>query len=163
MITDNEVVLLQLGREPRGTWRSVVRCRHAAPVVIATRPDLEDGEPFPTLFWLTCPVLCERVSALESSGATDAWTDRLASDVDLAAAMGAADEVYRRLRQAEAEGADRCSTVGIAGQRDPLKVKCLHAHVAAYLAGIADPVGQGALEGVPWECDDARCVRGGSV
>jgi hypothetical protein len=34
----------------------------------------------------------------------------------------------------------------VAGQADPLAVKCLHARVAAALAGIADPVGEGVLK-----------------
>ncbi|MBN2821588.1 MAG: DUF501 domain-containing protein [Coriobacteriia bacterium] len=127
--------------------------------MIATRSDL-DGEPFPTLFWLTCPFLCERVSALESEGAVTVWTDRLEADAGLADEMRAADEVYRRLRQAEAGGVDRCWTVGIAGQRDSLKVKCLHAHVAAFLGGIDDPIGRAVLAGLERECDDSRCMKG---
>jgi hypothetical protein len=159
MNTDRYIVSWQLGREPRGSWRAVSRCRHGAPVVIATRPELEDGEPFPTLYWLTCPTLSERVSALESEGAAEKWSTRLSTDRDLADAMRSADEVYRRLRQAESIDSDRCAMVGIAGQRDPLKTKCIHAHVAAYLAGVADPIGDAVLSEMEWECDDARCME----
>ena len=159
MSGDREVVFRQLGREPRGRWRSAARCRHGAPVVIVTPPALEDGEPFPTLFWLTCPVLCERVSALESAGATHEWRTRLATDPVLADRMTVADEVYRRVRQGESREGDSCLTVGIAGQRDPLQTKCVHAHVAAYLAGIDDPIGAAVLALDDWECDDARCMR----
>lgn len=159
MSSDRDIIHIQLGRDPRGDWRTSVRCSHGAPVVIVTRPTLEDGEPFPTLFWLTCPVLRTRVSRLESDGATDEWTRRLAEDPGLAERMRVADEVYRRLRQAEAPSSDRCAVVGIAGQRDPLKVKCLHAHVAACLAGVCDPVGEAVLGDTGWECTDGRCME----
>jgi len=159
-VDDQAALRFQLGREPRGRWRVVARCTHGAPVVVATSPVLEGGEPFPTLFWLTCPTLSAIVSAMESEGATDAWSERLAGDPVLAGRMRAADARYRQMRRAEADGADPCHDVGIAGQRDPLKTKCLHAHVAAYLAGVADPIGEAVVANAMWECDDARCTRG---
>jgi hypothetical protein len=53
--------------------------------------------------------------------------------------------------------------VGTAGQSDPLAVKCLHARVAAVLAGIADPIGEGALaelyaSGVAHGCPEDGCA-----
>lgn len=163
MSVDSETVRYQLGREPRGAWRPVVRCRHGAPIVIVTPSALEDGEPFPTLYWLTCPTLCKHVSVLESEGATGVWTSRFADDPGLSERMCAADEAYRRLRQAESAGTDRCSMSGIAGQQDSLMTKCIHAHTAANLAGIDDPIGQAVLADLEWQCDDARCVKGGAV
>lgn len=159
MSPDREIVRAQLGREPRGQWRPAVRCRYGAPVVIVTKPALEDGEPFPTLYWLTCPMLRALVSAMESAGAVDEWTRRIEVDPDLAQRLRNADDEYRRLRSAESPSAHMCDAVGIAGQRDPLKVKCLHAHVAAYLAGIDDPIGAGVLVDVEWECNDGRCME----
>jgi len=150
----------QLGREPRGTWRVAVRCSFGWPVVIATAPLLEDGAPFPTLYYLTCPHLADAISALESAGAVEAWADRLAADPEAAARLRAADESYRAARAAEGGGVDPMPRVGIAGQRDPLGTKCLHAHAAARLAGIDDPVGEGALAGLEPECADERCARG---
>lgn len=160
MSSDREIVARQLGREPRGSWKVAVRCASGSPVVIVTRPELEGGEPFPTLYWLTCPALNEMVSALESDGEIERWRARLADDADLAQVMRAADEAYRRLRHAESGGADRCELVGIAGQRDPLQTKCIHAHVAAYLAGIQDPIGESIIGGRDWECHRARCQEG---
>ena len=52
-----------------------------------------------------------------------------------------------------------CVSVGIAGQRDPLGVKCLHAHLALALVGVDDPIGIHLLgEGDP-VCPDRRCAR----
>ncbi|GAB4286890.1 MAG: DUF501 domain-containing protein [Coriobacteriia bacterium] len=156
--SDDRVVERQLGRAPRGRWRVVARCSYGAPVVIATHPLLPSGEPFPTLLWLTCPHLLERISEVESAGGTTRWAERLAAEPVLAERMRVADEAYRLARRAEAGAEDPCPDVGIAGQRDPLGTKCLHAHVAAYLSGLDDPVGEGALAGSPRECDDARCT-----
>lgn len=159
---DEGVVARQLGRAPRGTWRVVTRCSFGFPVTIATAPITETGEPFPTLFYLTCPHLIADVSALESAGELDVWRQRIASEDALARRMLAADAEYRNARAAEGGGSDPVPGVGIAGMRDPLAVKCLHAHVAAVLAGIDDPVGEGVLEGLVLEgrgleCTDERC------
>jgi len=151
------VVTWQLGRPPRGTWRVWASCSFGRPTVIATAAALEDGQPFPTLFYLTCPHLTEMLSALESAGAADAWHELLIADETMAARLAAADEAYRAARADESGGTDPTPYVGIAGQRDALATKCLHAHVAAYLAGLDDPVGEGALVGLAHECDDDRC------
>jgi hypothetical protein len=149
---------------PRGRWRVVSLCEHGYPRVIAVAPLLEDGVPFPTTFWLTCPHLVEVVHALESAGEHRGWTERAATDPTLASLLRVADEAYRAARRAEGAGVDPCATVGVAGQADPLAVKCLHARVAAALAGTGDPVGEGVLarlaaDGVPTACDDAACDR----
>ncbi|PKQ37545.1 MAG: DUF501 domain-containing protein [Actinobacteria bacterium HGW-Actinobacteria-1] len=154
------IVRRQLGREPRGTWRVAVRCSFGYPTVIATPSRLPEGEPFPTLYWLTCPHLLDAVGQLESAGEVDAWAARLAGDVELANRMRAADAAYRVARAAESGGSDACAAVGIAGQRDPLGTKCLHAHVAAALAGINDPIGESILGSLARECEDQRCSEG---
>jgi hypothetical protein len=152
------VVAWQLGRPPRGEWRAVASCSFGWPIVIATAATLEDGRPFPTLYYLTCPHLTAAISSLESAGAADAWHDLLVSDATLARRLEAADTAYRSARAAEGGGVDRTPEVGIAGQRDALATKCLHAHAAAYLAGIDDPVGEGVLVGLNRECTDDRCA-----
>ena len=155
---DTDTVTWQLGRVPRGDWSVAARCAWTRPTVVLTHPLLPGAERFPTLLWLTCPWLCELVSAQESAGGTDAWSARLHADPALAGRLRAADEAYRVLRASEAGGADPCAGTGIAGQRDPLATKCLHAHVAAALAGLADPVGLAVLERMPRECPDDRCA-----
>ncbi|MDP2183551.1 MAG: DUF501 domain-containing protein [Actinomycetota bacterium] len=153
---DGALVEAQVGRAPRGPWSTYVRCGFGRPSVISSSPLLDDGTPFPTLYWLTCPWLVERVGALESSGEVAAWTRRLAADPVRAGAMRDADAEYRFRRSLA--GTDPCSPVGIAGQRDPLAIKCLHAHVAAFLAGIADPIGEAVLGQIDAECPDDRCA-----
>jgi len=155
---DKVVVERQLGRAPRGAWRVAARCRHDFPQAIATAPELADGTPFPTLYWLTCPFLVEEIDDVESAGGVDEWAERLATDPVSADRMRAADAEYRRRRAMEGRGSgDPCAAVGVAGQRDPLATKCLHAHLAASLAGVEDPVGEGLLETLGDACSDARC------
>ena len=155
---DAPIVTWQLGRPPRGEWSAAARCSWGRPTVVTTLPVLPGGEPVPTLLWLTCPWLVERVGAVESSGGTDSWSARLATDSALAARMRVADVAYRERRALVAGGIDPCEGTGIAGQRDPLATKCLHAHVAAALGGIDDPVGLAVLETAPRECPDDRCA-----
>mgnify|MGYP001081102865 CR=1 FL=1 len=154
---DTTVVCAQLGRDPRGAWWVAVRCLHGYPQVIGTPPFVDD-EPFPTLYWLTCPYLAELVSAAESEGAAAEWARRLGADQGLAERMRAADARYRAERAAAAPGRDPVAHLGIAGQRDPLGTKCLHAHVASALAGIDDPAGAELLAATGEACDDIRCA-----
>lgn len=156
-MADADDVARQLGREPRGAWRVAVRCSFGYPTVIATAPVTGAGEPFPTLFYLTCPHLAEAVSRLESDGEIERWRQRMAVDEELRARLLAADARYRQARAAEGGGIDPLTEVGIAGQRDPLALKCLHAHVAASLAGIGDPVGEAVFEQLERECTGTRC------
>lgn len=159
MSAEADTVRAQLGREPRDPWRVAARCSFGYPTVIATPSRLADGEPFPTMFYLTCPHLVAHAGDLESRGEITRFAARLARGGALAARMAAADAAYRALRAAESGGIDACAGVGIAGQRDPLATKCLHAHVAAALGGIDDPIGIEVLSAYPLECVDARCAR----
>ena len=156
---DVEVVTAQLGRDPRGAWRVGVRCRFGYPQVIVTAPSLGAIEPFPTLYWLTCPFLTREAGALESDGGVAQWAEALASDAALAGRQTAADAAYRDARAREAGGVDPCGGVGVAGQRDPLATKCLHAHAAAFLAGIDDPAGEHVIGQTGDACEDAECSR----
>ena len=154
-----QLVASQIGRMPRAPWRVCTRCTFGRPAVISSPPVLSDGSRFPTLHWLTCPWLIEGAGALESQGAADDFSQRAAADPEFASALASADEELRRARAAAHGGPDPCGDVGLAGQRDPLGVKCLHAHVALALAGISDPIGQETLARVGYPCEDDLCAR----
>lgn len=153
---DSRTLSRQLGRPPRGRWRVVRRCSYGAPVVIATAPALGET-PFPTLYYLTCPHLVVEVAAVESAGGCERWRESLAADSALVARLQNADVTYREARAVEGGGQDAAAGVGIAGERDVLGVKCLHAHVAAHLAGIDDPIGESLIRDLKRECSDDRC------
>jgi hypothetical protein len=154
---DDAIVARQLRRTPRGPWRVAVRCAHGYPAVLAVAPLLEDGTPFPTTFWLSCPQLCAQAAAAESAGEAAVWSARACEDASLIVSMVAADAVYRAARAIESGGVDPCEGVGIAGQADPLAVKCLHARMAAAAAGLPDPVGRDLLSRCSLACEDVLC------
>ncbi len=154
---DATLIAEQIGRAPRTPWRVASRCSFGRPTVIVSPSRLADGTPFPTYAWLTCPHLVERVGARESAGAAAAFAARAESDASLSGALRALDARIRVLRAAESGGVDACPAVGIGGQRDPLGVKCLHAHVALALLGEGDPIGAEVLSGMVRECEGDRC------
>ena len=139
---DRAAVALQLGRTPRATRAVAHRCTCGLPDVVETSPRLEDGTPFPTLFYLTCPRLASAIGRLESSGLMRTMTARLAEDEVLAARYRAAYDDYLARRDAiEPLG----TTVAAGGMPD--RVKCLHVVVAHALAagpGV-NPFGDEAL------------------
>lgn len=134
--SDLDAVTAQLGREPRGKCRVAARCPCGLPTVIQTFPEV-DGNPFPNLYWLTCKRLVVFCSQLESTQAMVDLNERLASDPPFAEAYRAANEDYQRERDAIAPGA-----AGGVGGGPSDRVKCLHAHLAHYLAGRPNPVGE---------------------
>jgi hypothetical protein len=97
------------------------------------------------------------VSERESSGDIERWRSRLAADDALRSALLDADSRYRKARHEEGGGVDPLPEAGIGGERDVLKAKCLHAHVAAWLAGIEDPIGKAVTEDLILECGDEIC------
>jgi uncharacterized protein len=139
---DLQVVARQLGREPRGVLQIAYRCPNGEPAVVKTAPRLPDGTPFPTLYYLTHPVLTAAASRLESSGVMREMTARLATDASLAAGYRRAHESYLAERDAiEPLG----TTVSAGGMPD--RVKCLHVLIAHSLAkgrGV-NPLGDEAL------------------
>ncbi|MDP2401287.1 MAG: DUF501 domain-containing protein, partial [Actinomycetota bacterium] len=96
----------------------------------------------------------------ESACAVTEWAERLRDAPILRSRMIAADAQYRSRRARLAGGIDPTPSVGIAGQKSPLSTKCLHAHVATYLAGLDDPVGQGVVASTESiTCPSDLCAR----
>lgn len=155
---DRAVVEAQLGRAPRGAWAVARRCHLGVPMVIENHPRLADGSPFPTLFWLTCPILVKRASRLEAGGWMTEVGDDLARDPVLRERLSAALDAYRERR-------DRHEAIEEAGGPPgggPGRVKCLHAHLAHELAAPPNPVGARTLERAGWPDCRAPCVEAGS-
>ncbi len=126
---DQQAVAAQLGRAPRALRAVSHRCPCGLPSVVQTHPRLDDGTPFPTLYYLTCRRLAGLVGRIEAGGAMREMTDRLAADPELAAAYRVAHESYLADRDAMEPLGIRVSAGGM-----PDRVKCLHVHVAHALA-----------------------------
>jgi uncharacterized protein len=149
---DAAAVREQIGRTPRGLRSVAHRCSCGLPDVVATAPRLEDGTPFPTTFYLTCPRAASAIGTLEASGLMRAMSDRLATDPGLADGHRAAHADYLARRAAVAgAGGDVPEIAGVSAGGMPDRVKCLHALVAHALAagpGVS-PLGDEALAALP--------------
>ncbi|GAA3855538.1 DUF501 domain-containing protein [Saccharothrix violaceirubra] len=152
---DRLAVAAQLGRTPRGMRAVAARCPGGHPAVVLTSPRLEDGTPFPTLYYLTCSRLTSLVSRLEGAGLMKEMTDRLAVDEELAAAYLRAHESYL----AERDAIESLGTQVTAGGM-PDRVKCLHVHLAHTLAvgrGV-NPFGDETLDALAQWWPDGDCA-----
>ena len=73
-VDDREIVARQLGRPPRAFRRVAVRCPFGRPAVTEQQPYDDEGEPFPTTYYLTCRHLVAAVSRLEAAGGVERWS-----------------------------------------------------------------------------------------
>ncbi|MBC7318198.1 DUF501 domain-containing protein [Candidatus Bipolaricaulota bacterium] len=160
---DLRILAIQLGRKPRGVL-AVKPCPYGFPQVILNHPllpqdDEGEPEPMPTIFWLTCPFLVREVSKLESDSAIKRYERMLSRDEGLLQEFRRAHEAYRTERISllseeeiawvKERGWNSLLTTGIAGISDPKRVKCLHAHLAHFLAGRENPIGRRVAEELP--------------
>jgi hypothetical protein len=151
---DRGIVEAQIGRPLRGEWRVARRCHLGVPMAIENHPYLEDGTPFPTLFWLTCPILVKRASQLEGGGWMATLNEELASDQSLQARLKSALDRLIARREEYAHLVDSGAPPG----GGPSRVKCLHSHVAHEISDPPNPVGALTLTSVQWPDCRVPCV-----
>lgn len=158
-MNDQAVVASQIDRALRADVEVLTRCHLELPVVVAVPPILDDGTPFPTRYWLSCPLANKRVARLESAGGVSRLEAFLTSDAALTEQLAEADRRYAAERDALVPaGATPVPAGGVGGNRGD-GLKCLHAHYAHTAAGNANPVGRIVRPFVePLDCD-APCVR----
>lgn len=168
---DIEAVSLQLGRPARNVIGISARCVCGNPTVVATNPRLDDGTPFPTLYYLSHPAATAAISTLEATGVMPELATLLESrnqdgagdddddeTPDYAANYLAAHESYLTDRES-IEYVDEIHGISAGGM--PTRVKCLHA-----LAGHALSAGPGvnllgdlALERADWSPLICQCAE----
>jgi hypothetical protein len=145
-----------LARQPLGPYLIVRRRPDGAPVVIENAPFLFDGTPMPTRYWLVDPKLRETVSRLEAAGGVKA-AER---EVDPGALADAhARYAAERDRAIEPDQPGPRPSGGVGGTR--IGVKCLHAHLAWWLAGGQDPVGDWVADRISPALAELGLVSGG--
>ena len=157
MADDRTLVEQQLGRPPRAFLRVACRCPFERPAVTEQAPYDLAGEPFPTTYYLTCPHLVAAVARLEAAGGVERWSAAVADDPELRASLDRATDEQRAVRRelaGDAVGSDDGASLelGIGGSRNPVQLKCLHAHVAYALARPGYELGERILAEVvsPW-------------
>lgn len=126
---DFEVISTQLGRAPRGVQSVSYRTPDGVPAVVKTRPRLDDGTPFPTLFYLTDPRLTAEASRLEACGIMKDMSTVLEQNEELLSNYHNAHDTYLSWRnELEDLGTD------FSGGGMPTRVKCLHVLIAYSLS-----------------------------
>ena len=155
---DLEAVTKQLGRPVRDIVAIAARCVCGNPVVVQTKPRLEDGTPFPTVYYLTLPAATSAVSTLEADGLMARLQDQLAEDEELASNYQSAHLSY--LSDREQLGSVE-EIEGISAGGMPTRVKCLHSLVAHSLAKGpgANLIGDLALEACSWSPSRCLCEK----
>ncbi len=148
MDNDGKIVEQQIGRPPRGFLKVESYCQYGYPKVIQVYPLLREGEkfePFPTMLWLTCPIIVEQISRIEEQGVIDQLEEELSTNPALRTEYERDHQEYARERFALLKPEDEAflsergliETLrdrGIAGIQDLHYVKCLHTHYAHHLA-----------------------------
>lgn len=135
-------------------WRG---CPFLLPVVVQVPPVLEDGTPFPTTYWLSCPLARRRIGRLESAGGVGAMDRRAEADEGFRRRWSAAQARYAAERDAAVPAeAEHRPSGGVGGAVGG--VKCLHAHYADFRADNDNPVGELVAPWIePLDCR-APCV-----
>ncbi len=147
---DVQIVERQLGRRPRAFRRVAVRCPHGRPAVVEQEPYDQEGRPFPTQYWLTCPQLVAAIARLEAAGGVERWTRAAEEDPLLRRSLADADAEQRRLRPE--------LPAGIGGSTRGGSLKCLHAHAAFALARPGYELGDRILAELPALWPAACCT-----
>jgi hypothetical protein len=149
---DSEVLALQIGRPLRATSIVLCRCDLGLPIVAEVPPILETGEPFPTRYWLSCPLAHRRIARIEARGGVREAQLEIEADPGLSEAIEEAHARYARQRDASVPAhARHRPTGGVGGSSGG--VKCLHAHYADFAAGNDNPVGRRVRD----EIGEPRC------
>jgi hypothetical protein len=154
---DLEEVSRQIGRPARDIVEVAARCVCKRPIVVKTKPRLEDGTPFPTLYYLTQKAATAAVSTLEATGYMSDLQRELLEDDKLSNAYTKAHQKYLTERE-EIEVVDEIEGISAGGM--PYRVKCLHALVAHSLAagkGV-NPIGDLALAKLEWSPKVCTCI-----
>jgi hypothetical protein len=157
---DRTVIETQIGRPLRGDSEIVSQCHLGLPVVIKVPPRLDDGTPFPTLYWLTCPLARTRIGRLEGAGGVKRMETKAESDKSFGLALERAHQEYREERDVSLADTDNPSPSGGVGGATA-GVKCLHAHYAHTRSGRDNPVGELVKDWIePLDCP-VVCVLDG--
>ena len=136
----------------RVAWRSARGAKPGVtqhfPIIqrsVVSRQRQPELAPFPTLYWLCDSSLITRVSAIESDGGVARIQDKLQGSSIALDAMRSCHHAYAQerwslLTETFVEYVDNAGwkgallDTGVAGIRDWDCVKCLHTHLAHYLA-----------------------------
>ena len=138
---DKNIVELQIGRKVRSEVEVEARCHFGLPTVISVPPNLQDGTPFPTTYWLTCPLLVKKVGSLEANGLIKIFDDLIQKKGNFRDLWAKRQKTYKEERiNLVTSSSNIIPEGGVGGTKD--HIKCLHAHLADELATGKNSVGK---------------------
>ena len=120
-----------------------------------------DGTPFPTMFWLTCPMCIKKVSTLESHGMVKELDNQLNSNSKLRKLWSKRQKSYEKERNRKYKNVNNTVSPigGVGGAVN--SIKCLHSHLADELVTGKNIVGQIVLENVGGcNCNEPCVIEG---
>ena len=148
MTSEKQVVEVQLNRNLRSEIKVAAKCHFDLPVVVDVPKNLDDGTPFPTMFWLTCPMYIKKVSTLESHGMVKELDNQLNDNNKLFKLWSKRQKTYEKERNKKYKNTkNKISPSGGVGGTQK-SIKCLHSHLADELVTGKNIVGQIVLENV---------------
>lgn len=145
-------------------------CPTNYPMVILVHPFYND-KPFPTIYWLSCPVIKEDIFKLEDAGYIERLKIKKNETKEFRKKLEDAHNRYSKSRidllsENELENAKEISEdlfnmllkSGVAGIREKEGIKCLHGHFADYIITRDNPVGREVAKeiDIPSNCNFCR-------
>ncbi|SEI85794.1 hypothetical protein SAMN05421831_11342 [Allopseudospirillum japonicum] len=142
---DLQIIEQQIGRPPKGIHSIAAIDGEGTPLVLRMH-SVVDHQPFPTLYWLTSPLLKKELSHIESRGLIKVWEDELQADPELLAEYHASHQDYIRQRWHFMSAQDKVwiqnqqltelfTQRGIGGIANWQQIRCLHTQYAHHLCG----------------------------
>lgn len=170
-MNDKRIVEIQLNRRIDNFFETNKYCPFGYPAVITVNPFFKKVAA-PTMYWLTCPYLIYRVDRLESeSNLISKLGKKLEKDIEFNNLMNKSHQRYaekrsnlitkKQLEKAKSISNDLFNTLlnsGVGGIKDKKGIKCLHTHLADYLVGETNPVGEIVFKKIDWpeNCNQCR-------
>ena len=158
MNKDSRIVQQQIGRKLRSDSEVSCRCHLDIPVVIKVPPKLNDGTPFPTTYWLTCPMYNKKIGSLESQGLIKELDKELENNPDLKEKWKSRQKSYQAEREELVnENSGPQATGGVGGATE--SIKCLHSHTADELSTGKNAIGKIVVESIgSFNCEEV-CIN----
>jgi len=155
--SDSKIVEQQIDRKLRIDSEVSCRCHLNIPAVIKVPPKLEDGTPFPTTYWLTCPMYNKKIGSLESQGLIKELDKEIINNPDLKKQWKSRQISYEQEREKlETEDIGPKASGGVGGAKE--SIKCLHSHTADELSTGMNIIGKIVIESIGgFNCEEA-CI-----
>jgi len=155
---ESKIVEQQIGRKLRSKSEISCRCHLNIPAVIKVPPKLNDGTPFPTTYWLTCPMFNKKIGTLESHGLIKDLDNEITNNPDLKKQWKSRQISYEQEREnLEINDLGPQASGGVGGAKK--SIKCLHSHTADELSTGQNVIGKIVIESIGvFNCEEV-CVN----